>query len=40
MTVTQLRVAARTGGNTPTYLNRLTAKNWVQKVGRGIYSLK
>jgi hypothetical protein len=40
MSLTQIRQAARTFGNTSTYLNRLLAKNWVQKTARGSWSLK
>jgi hypothetical protein len=40
MTVTQIRIAARTYNNTNMYLNRLIAKNWVQKTGRGTYVIK
>jgi len=40
MTLTQIRTAARTFNNTSTYLNRLLAKNWVQKLGNGMWALK
>lgn len=40
MSLSQLRVAAHTGSNTSTYLKRLFAKNWVQKMGHGSWALK
>jgi hypothetical protein len=40
MTLAQIRKAAKTFGNTSTYLNRLLAKNWVQKTAHGSWALK
>jgi Transcriptional regulator, AbiEi antitoxin len=40
MTLQQIRIAAKTHSNTSTYLSRLIAKNWVQKLGHGTYALK
>lgn len=40
MSITQIRNAARTGGNTSTYLNDLSSRNWVENVGRGQWALK
>lgn len=40
MSLQQVRKAAGTSSNTSTYLNELIAKNWVQKTGHGMYSLK
>lgn len=36
----QIRKAAATGSNTPTYLVQLIARNWVEKVAHGSYALK
>jgi hypothetical protein len=40
MSITQIRSAAHTGGNTSTYLNDLSSRNWVENVGRGVWALK
>jgi hypothetical protein len=40
MSLQQIRHAAKTHGNTTTYLKALIARNWVQKTGYGTYALK
>lgn len=40
MSLSQVRAAAGTSSNTSSYLSRLYAKNWVQKVAHGSWALK
>lgn len=40
MGLNQIRNVARTSSNTSKYLSELKSKNWVEQVGRGLYSLK
>ena len=40
MSLTQIRTAARTHGNTSNLLTKLKARNWVQQTARGSYALK
>jgi hypothetical protein len=40
MALAQIRRAARTESNTSKYLDELRAKNWVQRLGAGIWALK
>jgi hypothetical protein len=40
MSYSQIKSAARTGGNTSARLSELIAKNWLQKSGHGKYALK
>jgi hypothetical protein len=40
MSLQQIRMTTKMGGNTSTYLSELLAKNWVQKTGAGMWALK
>lgn len=40
MTLSQIKQSARTYGDTSVLLNKLQAKNWVEKLGHGTWGLK